>query len=207
MLAALFLLLAQVAAAQYRIESNDFHEGDFQGKDAVHNWSLELTEPFNDFRILVDSPTGDVVVFLIPVGSKSTPLTAVQNKGRSYSLGIYGMSVEATQKTGKIPKGRYFVQIKPLREQSNVGAYRFQLVEPKLGDQTPLEPPPASQPPASSAATSPVAPTEPAKPGEATLAQVLAELKALQAAVKRLQAEVQSLRAESRKSGGAAKEK
>ena len=145
---------------------------------------------------------------LIPVGSKPTLLTAVQNKGKLYSNGVYGMNVEATQKTGKIPQGRYIVQIKPRREKSNVGAYRFQLLEPKLGKQSPVEPPPdtpAPKPVDPAVPASPAAPTEPAKPADKTLAEILAELKSLREAVSKLQTEVKSLQGETSKSGGTAK--
>lgn len=199
LLTAFLLLLAPEATAQYQIDSNNFLEGDLQGKESAHNWSLELTEPFNDFRILVDSPTGNVLVLLIPAGSKPTVLTAVQNKGKPYSYGVYGMNIEATQKTGKIPKGRYIVQIKPRREGSNIGTYRLQVLEPKLGTQPSAEPPPTPPAVPPPAPAPPSAPTEPAKTVEPTLAQILAELKSLREAVTKLQSEVQALQAESKK--------
>lgn len=132
----LVILLATISrvAGQYEIESNEYYDGDFQGKDEVHNWNLELKEPFNDFRVQVESKTGPVLVLLIPATSmKPVDLAATKSKGQNLGVAVSGTDIEATLKEIKIPAGRYVVQVKPRKAKSNVGVYRLKVFEPKLG--------------------------------------------------------------------------
>lgn len=182
----LFLLLALFFAdpdrvfAQYEIESNKFHEGDFLGKDEIHNWNLELKEPLNDFKVQVESLTGDVEVLLIaPTSDSIQPLLPTKGKGRATpSRGVFGKDIEAKQKVEKLPRGRYTLQIKPFKKGTNLGIYRFKIVEPALGIEAKVEEPPQ-------------APAELPKPDVND--EILRELKAMKQELKELRKEVKAM--------------
>jgi len=184
------MLLVSVSrvSGQYEIESNDLYEGDFQGKDEVHNWNLELKESFNDFRVQVESRTGEVRINLIPANSNTAvKLTATRNKGNNHVQGVYGNDIEARLQQGKIPAGRYFVQVKPRRDKGNLGVYSLKVFEPKLGGEAEAkEPAPAK----------PAPPTAPAAAGSDEQGAILSELRALRKEVRELKAEVKSVREE-----------
>ncbi|MCX6876532.1 MAG: hypothetical protein NTW21_22390 [Verrucomicrobia bacterium] len=138
-----WLLGLVTASAQLNITSNAAYQADFQGKNAVHAWTIDLPGDFNSLRIQVESPTAELVVALIPSGNeRPIRLVPMPNKGRiSESVRVRGMSIEATQDPKiKLASGRYIIQIKPNKNAGPAGKYSVKIVEPVY----PQAPPPAA---------------------------------------------------------------
>lgn len=180
-----WLLGLVIASAQTNIPTNARYEANFQGKNAVHEWTIDLRGDFNTLRFQVESPTAEVVVTLIPPGGgRPIRLVPVPNKGRVLTVvNVRGMVIEVTQDPAvKLPPGRYVIQVKPYKNAGPAGKYSIKIVDPVF----PRDPTPAG----GVAAQSEGKPT-PGAPASTVDAQ--AELKALRERLKAVEDRLDAL--------------
>lgn len=185
------------AAAQTTIGNNSFYTADFQGKQETHNWILNLEEDFNDFRIQIESPVGEVLVLLIEPGqTKGTKLLPANDKCRAAATtGVSGKFIEATlPKDKKLGPGRHIIRVYPARPSRNVNKYSLKITQPTLSGS-------ASPPPEADAPPPPTAEEKPAVPAAHSPADLLAELRASRAEVNELRTEVKQMREEMNRMG------
>lgn len=120
-------------AAQTTIDTNSSYTADFHGKRETHSWVVNLKDDFNDFRLELQSPVGDLIVFLVEPGQ--TRGTKLQPASRTChgaaSVGVRGKIIEATlPKDKKLGPGRHTIKVSPADPRQNVNKYSIKVTEP-----------------------------------------------------------------------------